>query len=152
MIPCATPASGAWSLWTMSHPTQFHQQAGCAAIAFGRGVDKKKKLNYVVLRQSVMNSAGAALDKLRDDEDLPKEGVVHRCPRGKAVGGPEHDPQCDKRAHPTRLPPLSLTTYMRAELCSVQFSSRQDPAATRTNRRCVGQEVDGQFVGSHTQP
>ena len=24
----------------------------------------------------------------------------HRCPRGKAVGGPQHDPQCDKRAQP----------------------------------------------------
>ena len=25
-IPCATPASGAWSAWTMSHPTQFMSQ------------------------------------------------------------------------------------------------------------------------------
>ena len=24
-IPCATPASGAWSAWTMSHPTQNSQ-------------------------------------------------------------------------------------------------------------------------------
>ena len=47
---------------------------------------------------------------------------------------------------------LSFSTYMVAELCSVQLSSRQDPAANRANRRCVGHEVDGQFVGSHTQP
>ena len=27
--------------------------------------------------------------------------TVHRCPQGKAVGGPQHDPQCDKRAQPS---------------------------------------------------
>ena len=26
--------------------------------------------------------------------------TVHRCPQRKAVGGPQHDPQCDKRAQP----------------------------------------------------
>ena len=29
-----------------------------------------------------------------------RTSTVHRCPRRKAVGGPQHDPQCDKRAQP----------------------------------------------------
>ena len=29
------------------------------------------------------------------------------------MGGPQHDPQCDKRAQPKRQTPLSLTTYRK---------------------------------------
>ena len=47
---------------------------------------------------------------------------------------------------PKRQTPLSFSTYMVAEPCSVQFSS--DRIQQRTERRYVGQEVDGQFVGS----
>ena len=43
--------------------------------------------------------------------------TVHRCPRGKAMGGPQHDPQYD-------------------------FKIQQ-----RTERRRAGQEVDGQICG-----
>ena len=31
-----------------------------------------------------------------------RTSTAHRCPQGKAVGGPQHDPQCDKRAPPKR--------------------------------------------------
>ena len=74
----------------------------------------------------------------------------HRCPRGKAVGGPQHDPQCDKRAQPKRQTQLSLTRHMAAEPCSVQFSSARIQQRTEqvVQRR---QEVDGQFVGSRQQ-
>ena len=43
---------------------RFTSRAACAAIAFGRGLDMKKELNKVVLRQSVMSWVGAALDDL----------------------------------------------------------------------------------------
>ena len=56
--------------------------------------------------------------------------------RKEVVGGPQHDPQCDKRAHPKdRHHSLSLTTYTGggAVLSPVQLS--QDPAASRTTIR-----------------
>ena len=69
---------------------------------------------------------------------------------GTPWGGPQHDPQCDKRAQLKRQTPLSLTTYIVAEPCSVQFSSARIQQRTEqvVQRR---QEVDGQFVGSRKQ-
>ena len=43
---------------------------------------------------------------------------THGTPRGKVVGGPQHDPQCDKRAQPKdRLHCLQQRTCRRIEHC-----------------------------------
>ena len=58
--------------------------------------------------------------------------TVHRCPQGKAVGGPQHDPQCDKRAQPKdRHHCLEQRAWLRS--CA-QSSSAQDRIQQRTER------------------
>ena len=49
-IPCATPASGAWSLWTMSHPTQIKDEGEEENQKFSgglRGADGAKGRNEI---------------------------------------------------------------------------------------------------------
>ena len=61
-----------------------------------------------------------------------KDTTEHRCLRGKAVGGPQHDPQCDKRAQPKdRHNCFQQRTWQRSRAQSSQHS-RQDPATNRS--------------------
>ena len=81
-------------------------------------------------------------------QGLARTPTVHRCPQGKAVGGPQHDSQCDKRA--TKKTGTTVLNNVRdsgAVLSPVSSASIQQ----RTERRRVGQEVDGQLAGSRKQ-
>ena len=120
----------------------MQEQKGAITLAlFGRPPQDIDKTTLTNNYKGLALCLDATLG-IKADRWVPtRTPTVHRCPRGKAVGG-------DKRAQPKRQAPLSLTTYMVA--CSVQFSSAR--IQQRTERRYDGQAVDGQFVGSRKQP
>ena len=71
MIPCATPASGAWSLWTMSHPSHS------AAVAFKMG--ERPGPEIVRWREEILCEVQALKDELNNGtlgwfQTLPTHG------------------------------------------------------------------------------